>query len=297
MNEAMSDPRKPSKILLQLDSDNHPSVFDRVVATDAGVDHIFAYGSVRPDDVQALVHGCIFTRGLVELKNTAIFIGGSSMEAGESLLKAARKSLFGPFSVSIMLDPNGSNTTAAAAVVRVLEGMGGSVENQDAVVLAATGPVGRRVALLLANLGARVRVGSRQFSKSAALAESLFEATGKQFLPFETSNEDALTEGLAGAEVIVAAGAAGVTLLPARVLARRDSLRVAIDLNAVEPFGIEGILPQDKKTDRGGFLAWGALGVGSLKMKIHRVAIARLFESNKAVIDATEAFEIGRTLG
>lgn len=295
----MSDTRNMSKILLQLDPDNHASVFDRVVATDAGADHIFAYSNVAPADVQGLVHGCIFTRGLDELKNTAIFIGGSSMEAGEALLKAARKSFFGPFSVSIMLDPNGSNTTAAAAVLRVLEGMGGSVQNQDAVVLAATGPVGRRVAMLLANLGARVRLGSRQFSKSAALAESLSEATGKSFLPFASGSEESLAEGLAGAEVIVAAGAAGVELVTGRLLdkARKDSLRVAVDLNAVEPYGIEGIKPQDKKVDRGGYLAWGALGVGSLKMKIHKAAIRQLFESNDKIIDATEAFEIGKSLG
>jgi len=116
----MSEARTMPKILIQLDPDKHASVFDRVVATDAGANHIFAYSSVTPEDVQGLVHGCIFTRGLDELKNTAIFIGGSSMEAGEALLNAARKSLFGPFSVSIMLDPNGSNTTAAAAVLRVL---------------------------------------------------------------------------------------------------------------------------------------------------------------------------------
>ena len=295
----MSEARTMPKILIQLDPDKHASVFDRVVATDAGANHIFAYSSVTPEDVQSLVHGCIFTRGLDELKNTAIFIGGSSMEAGEALLNAARKSLFGPFSVSIMLDPNGSNTTAAAAVLRVLEGMGGSVQNQDAVVLAATGPVGRRVAMLLANLGARVRLGSRQFSKSAALAESLFESTGKSFLPFATGSEESLAEGLAGAEVIVAAGAAGVELVPGRLLAKaqKDSLRVAVDLNAVEPYGIEGIKPQDKKVDRGGYLAWGALGVGSLKMKIHKAAIKQLFESNNNVIDATEAFELGKSLG
>lgn len=292
----MAQPSLP-RILIQLDPDRHPSVFDRVVAVDAGVDQLFSYGGVRPEDVQGLVHGAIFTRGFDQLKNTAFFIGGSSMEAGEALLEAVKASFFGPFRVSAMLDPNGSNTTAAAAVLRVLEGMGGSIEGQDAAVLAATGPVGRRVALLLAHLGARVRVGSRQLSKSALLAESLAEATGKLFVPFETSSDEALIEGLHGVEVVVAAGAAGVTLLPGDVIARCDSLKVAVDLNAVEPFGIEGVKAQDKKADKGGYLAWGALGVGSLKMKIHKAGIASLFDKNDLVIDALEAFEIGRGLG
>lgn len=285
------------RVLIQLDPDRHASVFDRVVAVDAGVDHLFSYAGVRPEDVQGLVHGAIFTRGFDQLRNTAVFIGGSSMEAGEALLTEVKASFFGPFRVSAMLDPNGSNTTAAAAVLRVLEGMNGSVEGQDAAVLAATGPVGRRVALLLAHLGARVRVGSRQLSRSSVLAESLAEATGKQFVPFETSSDEALIEGLHGVEVVVAAGAAGVRLLPGSVLQKSKNLKVAVDLNAVEPFGIEGVKAQDKKTDKGGYLAWGALGVGSLKMKIHKTAIARLFEKNDQVIDAMEAFEIGRSIG
>ena len=42
------------KILIQLDSDPHPSVFDRVVAIDAGVDELFSYGGVKPDEVGIL---------------------------------------------------------------------------------------------------------------------------------------------------------------------------------------------------------------------------------------------------
>ena len=64
----------------------------------------------------------------------------------------------------------------------------------------------------------------------------------------------------------------------------------------MDPVGIEGIKPQDKKTERGQFLAWGALGVGSLKMKIHKAAIRKLFDAPDQVIDAREAFEIGRTV-
>ncbi|MEI7921115.1 MAG: NAD(P)-dependent methylenetetrahydromethanopterin dehydrogenase [Planctomycetota bacterium] len=284
------------KILIQLDPDKQASVFDRVVAVDAGVDHLFSYRGVVPGDVQALVHGSIFTRGFDQLKNTAIFIGGSDMAAGEALLEAVKASFFGPFRVSVMLDPNGSNTTAAAAVLRVLEGFNGTVQGHDSAVLAATGPVGRRVAMLLAHLGARVRVGSRQLCKSVSLAESLGESTDKLFLPFETSSDEVTAEGLDGAEIVVAAGAAGVTLLTGNVLKKLHKLKVTIDLNAVSPAGIEGVKPQDKKTEQDGYLAWGALGVGSLKMKIHKAGIQRLFMSNDLIIDALESFEIGREL-
>jgi methylenetetrahydrofolate/methylenetetrahydromethanopterin dehydrogenase (NADP+) len=109
------------KILLQLDSSRLPSVFDRVVAYDAGADEVLSYGGIIESDVRDLVHGCIFTRGPKDLKNTAVFIGGADIEAGQRLLDAARKAFFPPFMVSLMLDSNGSNTTAVAAVAKILE--------------------------------------------------------------------------------------------------------------------------------------------------------------------------------
>src|SRR5947208_14822719 len=111
----MSDKRK---ILIQLDSDPHPSVFDRVVAIDAGADELFSYGGVKPEQVRDLVHGAIFTRGPKDLKYTALFIGGSDVAASERLLQEACKHMLPQFGlcVSVLLDANGANTTAAAAV-------------------------------------------------------------------------------------------------------------------------------------------------------------------------------------
>src|SRR5438034_10991318 len=103
----MSD--KP-KILVQLDTDPLPSVFDRVVAVDAGAAHVFAYGGVTPEKVRDLVHGCIFTRGAKDLHRTAVFVGGSDVAAGEAVLAAARAAMIPSYGlqVSCMLDPNGA---------------------------------------------------------------------------------------------------------------------------------------------------------------------------------------------
>jgi hypothetical protein len=95
--------------------------------------------------------------------------------------------------------------------------------------------------------------------------------------------------------VVVAAGAAGVTLLPQSVRIA-TGVRVLIDLNAVPPLGIEGVEATDRGVERDGALCWGALGVGGPKMKIHRRAIQALFESNTAVLDAEECLAIGRSL-
>ena len=70
------------KILIQFDTDALPSTFDRVVAIDAGAEELFSYGDISPVNVEGLVHGAIFTRGIKDLQNTAIFVGGSQVSDG-----------------------------------------------------------------------------------------------------------------------------------------------------------------------------------------------------------------------
>src|SRR5258708_33654609 len=110
------------KLLFQFDTDALPSVFDNVVGYDGGADHISAYGGIDAGNVGGLVEGAIFTRSPKDKKNTAIFVGGSNMPQGESVLAAIRAKFFAKFRVSVMFDCNGSNTTAAAAVAWLTHG-------------------------------------------------------------------------------------------------------------------------------------------------------------------------------
>jgi hypothetical protein len=284
------------RILLQLDPDPQPSVFDAIVAADAGVEHLLRHGGVLPPQLRDLVYGALFTRAPKELQNTAIFVGGASVVRGEELFAAVQKTFFGPFRCSAMFDANGANTTAAAAVVAIEKHL--APAGATALVLGGTGPVGQRVARLLGRVGAQVRIASREQSRAdearARLTEQIPEAT---FAAVEIAGRDALQRALDGASIVVAAGAPGALLLPAAARrAASRSLRVAVDLNAVPPLGIEGIEAGDKGVERDGAISYGAIGVGGLKMKIHTRAIQRLFESNDAVLDAEEIFELGREL-
>ena len=99
---------------------------------------------------------------------------------------------------------------------------------------------------------------------------------------------------LEGAEVLISAGPAGVCLIPKAAWAGRASLRAVADLNAVPPLGVEGVEVQDSATEREGAIVYGALGVGSLKMKIHKACIARLFERNDLVLDAETIADVAR---
>jgi hypothetical protein len=285
------------KILIQLDSDPRPSVFDRVVAIDAGADEVFSYGGVRPEGVRDLVHGAIFTRGPKDLHNTAFFVGGSDVALAEKVLAEVIRHMVPQFGlrVSVLLDASGANTTAAAAVRSAARHL--DLKRTRAAVLGGTGPVGQRVALLLARQGADVCVGSRQQSRAAVVCESILnKVPDARVEPAGVGWTADLSNALGDRSLVVAAGAAGVTLLPRDVRMDSPSLRVVIDLNAVPPLGIEGVEATDKGKERDGVVCYGALGVGGLKMKLHKAAVGRLFESNDQVLDAEQIYALGEGL-
>jgi hypothetical protein len=284
-----------AKILVCFDTDAQPSVFDAVVAIDAGADQLLRHGGVTADGVRDLVYGAMFTRGPAELKNTAVFIGGSDVAAGEALLSKVQGCFFGPMRVSVMLDSNGSNTTAAAAVL--VAGKHAPLQDTVVTVLAATGPVGRRAVRLLAREEAKVRVASRQLARAQQACDEIRATVPTaQLEPRETRDENSVREALADAVIVIAAGAPGVELLPDGVRRECPSLRLAIDLNAVPPTGIGGVQPQDKAAERDGQICYGAIGVGGTKMKLHKAAIRRLFEANDLVLDAEEIYALGETI-
>jgi methylenetetrahydrofolate/methylenetetrahydromethanopterin dehydrogenase (NADP+) len=284
------------KLLVQLDTDRLPSAFDRIVASDAGADDVLSYGGVTESDVQAIVHGAIFTRGPKDLKKTALFIGGSSLPAAERLLAAARSAFFGPFRVSILFDPNGCNTTAAAAVVKLVKAIGGDVAKKRALVLAGTGPVGTRAAGLLLRQGADVAITSRDEAHGTAAAEQVGGRFKGHVDHVAVRRPAEARDAIGRAAVILASGPAGVSLLPRDAWAGQPELRAVADVNAVPPLGIEGVEATDNGETREGVPAFGALGVGGLKMKTHRAAVARLFEQSDLVLDAEEIYDLAAGL-
>lgn len=282
------------KLLYQLDTDALPATFDNVVAYDGGADHVTAYGGVTPANVGSLVDGAIFTRAPKDKRYTALFIGGSDLAAGEALLAAVRAKFFAGFRVSAMLDSNGCNTTAAAAVAWLAHGR--PLTGQRAVVLAGTGPVGQRAAVMLAREGARVAITGRTRSRVEAAAKAIHERFGVEVEAIEAASDDARASALEGAHVALATGAAGVRLLRQADWAQHRTLVALADANATPTLGIEGIEMNDRGTERHGKVVFGALGFGALKIALHRACIARLFEQNDLVLDAETIHATANTM-
>ncbi len=282
------------KLLYHFDTDALPSVFDNVVGYDGGADHITAYGGVTPANVGGLVDGAIFTRAPKDKKNTAIFIGGGNMTAGEELLAAVKQRFFAKFRVSVMFDCNGSNTTASAAVAWLAHGR--SLAGKRAVVLGGTGPVGQRAAILLAREGAQVAITGRRRDVVRAACDSLKARFGVDIEAVEATTNDARAAALAGAHIVLATGAAGITLLDAAQWKNHPTLELVADANASPPAGIEGVGIADRGLSSDGKILFGPLGFGALKLATHRACVGRLFEQNDLLLDVDEIYAVAKSM-
>src|SRR5207249_1370593 len=246
------------KLLLQLDSSRLPSVFDRVVAYDGGADEVMSYGGIVEADARDLMHGCIFTRGPKDLRNTAGFIGGADMAAGERLLATAQQAFFGPFRVSLMLDSNGSNTTAVAAVEKMVQAAG-EVRGQRVLIVAGTGPVGIRAAGLFARAGAEVVITSRKPEAGERARDLVVQRFGGTVRAITLPDASQAIRACERATLLLNAGPAGVMLVPKQAWANRPGLKVVADVNAVPPLGIEGVDVMDDGVTKDGVRCLGPL--------------------------------------
>lgn len=286
------------KVLLQLDTEEHPSPFDAIVAHDAGVDVLLSHSGVKPESARALAQDAFFTRGPDDLKNTAVWVGGKNVAAGEQIFAQVQKAFFGPFRVSVMLDSNGCNTTAATTIARIAKER--DLSGERAVVI-GLGAVGLRSATLLQKEGCEVVV--------SALSPDLFGADRPARAPRglavakdlgldvrEPGDRGELEGVLEEAQIVLSAGPAGVQVLRRDFWASHPTIELLADYNAAEPLGVEDTKATDDMKDYDGKLVLGALAIGGPKMKVHKTCVRRLFESNEAVLDTDAVYEIAKEL-
>jgi shikimate 5-dehydrogenase len=193
-----------------------------------------------------------------------------------------------------MLDSNGSNTTAAAGVA-LLE-KAGSLKGKKAVVLAGTGPVGMRAAAFFGQEGADVAITSREQVRADQAAKAIEQRFGVKVKAIQAADDAARAKAVKDANIVFAAGAIGVQLLKAADWQNDAKIERLADVNAQPPLGIEGVEATDKAKERSGKIVFGALGIGGLKLKLHRGCIGKLFESSEGVLDAEQIYALAKEM-
>lgn len=264
------------------------------MACDAGIDCVLPLAGVTAADAHKVAYEAVFSRSPEDLASLALFIGGSSLPVAEATLEAIETAFFGSMRVSVMLDCGGCNTTAAAVVAKIRAV--GELTGRRAVILAGTGPVGMRTAALMAREGAEVALTSRDLRRARAACEAVCARTGQRVWPAEVSSASMIHDVLEGAEVVVSAGAPGVSLLAEAEWTGSRTLHVLADVNAVPPLGIDGLDPTFAGERIGERRLFGALAIRRLKKQVHYACLSRLFERNDQVLDAEQIYLIAREL-
>jgi hypothetical protein len=301
----ISPPKTNRKnVIIFLDTDKHASPFDILIAIDLFPDaQILHYSDVTLRDAKRIIQDAMFPRGPAGAKHTKIFIGGQDVEKALGILDVAKKSLFPPFELSVIIDPRGAYTTASAAVAKTLklfkEKGFGDFKGKTATILAGTGPVGVVAARLYAIEGGNVVLTSRKLNRATAAASKINTELGTtKVTGAQAAAPDEIGESIRKADLVLACGAAGIQLLPLSVL--RDygeKCKVLGDINAVPPLGIEGLKSTHKdKEFLPGKFGIGALAIGPLKIQIEGEMFKQAVESPRGIVDYKVAYEIAKTL-
>ena len=291
-------------ILHMLTPKAHMSPFDVNMAIDAGYDATVPYTNVGLGEIAGLVQDAMFSRSPRDATRTGVFIGGKDAFLALDMLDAAGKALLKPFEISLLADPAGSFTTAAAMIAvveKVLrEKKNRGLHGAKITIFGATGVVGIASGVISALEGASVTFvghdGTERVVRFAAEVKRRFKVDPAVA---DGSTAEKKTAILAASEIVLCAAKAGMQILDASQIATARDLLVAADVNAVPPLGIEGLDLHANGTPLGerGALGIGALAIGNVKYRTESGLFKQMTESKTALrLDFREAFNLARTL-
>ncbi len=293
-------------LLFYLDTDVKASPFDICMAYDVGYDAVIPYENVNPEDAKNITQDALLSRGPKGVKHTAFMIGGKNAERSEEVFQAVKDSMFPPFKTSIIIDPAGAYTTAAAMVAKAEDALVknklGELKDKTCAIM-GTGAVGQIAAVLLAKIGCKVMIASLNPKRADGKehAESIGKLLAKDhgvqvqgiFAPTPASKIDIIQK----ADVIMCAGVKGVRIIDKEMLKDVKHMKLLLDINAVPPFGVEGIeLKDDMKEMLPGIFVIGALSVGDLKHKVEKEMLRDARSNGKEVYNFNVALPMARKM-
>lgn len=284
------------------------SPFDINMALDAGFDVLMPYSNVKLESIRNLTQDVIFSRSPSGVKKTAIFIGGRDMGMAIDMLEACKPAMVPPFQVSVFADPSGAYTTAAALVACVEKALkdkhGKELKDCKALVFGGTGPVGIATGVIASLQGANtVLIDHLSADGANDAAKQYNRRFGSQLSGDVARTDDEKAALVADADIIFCTAKAGIKVLNAAVLAQAKQLKVAGDVNAVPPAGIEGIGLTDlaepllHASQSLNAVGVGALAVGNVKYRLQHELLKSMLDSEAPLfIDFRDAFDKARTL-
>ncbi|MCX7092277.1 MAG: methylenetetrahydromethanopterin dehydrogenase [Methylobacter sp.] len=295
-------------ILHMLDPMPNNSPFDINMALDAGFDVLIPYNNVKLDNVYGLTQDATFSRSPSGVKRTGIFIGGRDLGLAMDMLNTSKQAMVPPFEISVFADPSGAFTTAAALVTCAEKELKAKHDKDlkgcSVVIFGGTGPVGIATGIIASLAGADVTLTDHLSIDTALDVAKAYNRRFKCTLKGALAHSDAdKAQLVANTDIIFSTAKAGVQVLNANVLKKATQLKVAGDVNAVPPFGIEGVENNDcgapliHAINAQGAVGIGALAIGNVKFQLqHELLKAMLGTGQPLFIDFRYAFNKAREM-
>jgi methylene-tetrahydromethanopterin dehydrogenase len=286
----------------------HVSPFDITMAYDAGFDAVVPYANVTLEQIHGLVQDVIFPRSPKDLRRSAILVGGRDAGIAMDMVDAAKKAMVPPFEVSILADPSGAFTTAAAVVSCVERQLQQKhqmeLKGARVVIFGGTGAIGIATGIIASLAGAKTTVVDYLSIDVALSKASEYNRRCGTNLHGAYACSDADNARLVSRhDVVICTAKAGVQVLSASVMEDARQLKVAADINATPPAGIEGINAKDDGVAAkhapaaSRAVSVGPLTIGRVKVKTQQTLLRSMLETERPIyLDFAQAFRIAREL-
>jgi methylene-tetrahydromethanopterin dehydrogenase len=278
------------------------------MAYDAGFAAVVPYPNVTLEQIPGLVQDAIFPRDPKDLRRTAILVGGRDAGIAMDMVDAAKAAMVPPFEVSILADPSGAFTTAAAVVACVERQLQQrhrmELQGSRAVVFGGTGPIGVATGVIASLAGAvTTLVDYMSIDVALSKAEEYNRRCGTALHGAYGCSDADNARLVSRHDVVICTAKAGVQVLNASVLADARELKVAADINARPPAGIEGMGARDNgtptlhATSAAGAVSVGPLTIGRVKVRTQQALLRSMLEAEKPIyLDFGQAFRTAREL-
>ncbi len=299
--------KKYKDILIFLSTDKHPSPFDIQLMYDIGFDHVIAYGEVTPENCKQLILDAMFPRDPEGILHTVMFIGGMDVDAVVKIAQIAKETMFPPFKIATVVDPQGGYTTAAALAAKVASCLK-KAHNMDYrkakyAIVGGAGRVGSNTTYLLAKDGAEVLIVDILVDLAKRKKEEINSRIGAErvsYIEKPPKTDEEFINVLKGYDVVITTGPPGVQLISKKILEALDECRVVADVNATPPTGIEGIkMGKDCKEFIGKIYSIGPLAIGTFKKEVQKTLLKKALTApadKRGFYELDEAYEVAKEL-
>lgn len=285
------------KVLISLTSEPHPDMYNILFAVDNGYDFVLPITDINQDNIKTVVTEVAFSRENSCINKTVFFLNITSDQIIDTFIKLMKTlKTKNKLQLSAIIDPGGAYTTASAIIIKLFEAskyINIQLKDCKVAVIGGAGRVGRSLITLLTKKCKKITIIDKNKEHLIELVDKLNRTGNKNKTEIEYIVADKKTqylEKIKKMEIIITTGPPQTQFL---TLGEIDA-KIAIDVNPIAPYGIEGIYPRDDSISKNGIFCYGCLAIGKLKREIQKQILRLAIERSGQIFDLKNIFRAAK---